>query len=68
MGKAIIDVFLTKDKYLMWVKVKIDMKYVGWGGISINWNTVDHIEKVHEAKTNAENNDGVYGLVLIKIL
>ena len=26
-------------------KVKIDMKYVGWGGISINWNTVDHIEK-----------------------
>ena len=29
----------------MWVKVKIDMEYVGWGGISINWNTVDHIEK-----------------------
>ena len=27
---------------------------MGWGGISINWNTVDHIEKVHEAKTNAE--------------
>ena len=34
----------------MRVKVKIDMNYVGWGGSSINWNTVDHIEKVHEVK------------------
>ncbi|HFJ9465071.1 hypothetical protein PDN28_09340 [Bacillus cereus] len=59
--KAIIDVFLTKGQvFNVGEKVKIDMKYVGWGGISINWNTVDHIEKVHEAKTNAENNDGVW--------
>ncbi|HDR4683620.1 hypothetical protein [Bacillus cereus] len=59
--KAIIDVFLTKGQvFNAGEKVKIDMKYVGWGGISINWNTVDHIEKVHEAKTNAENNDGVW--------
>ncbi len=59
--KAIIDVFLTKGQvFNAGEKVKIDMKYVGWGGSSINWNTVDHIEKVHEAKTNAENNDGVW--------
>ena len=44
--KAIIDVFLTKGQvFNVGEKVKIDMKYVGWGGISINWNTVDHIEK-----------------------
>ena len=58
--KVIIDVFLTKDKYLMWEKVKIDMKYVGWGGSSINWNTVDHIEKAHEVKSNVVNNDDVW--------
>ncbi|HDR4764324.1 F0F1 ATP synthase subunit alpha [Bacillus thuringiensis] len=59
--KDIIDVFLTKGQvFNVGEKVKIDMEYVGWGGISINWNTVDHIEKVHEAKTNAENNDDVW--------
>jgi len=36
------------------------MKYVGWGGSSINWNTVDHIEKVYEVKNNVENNDDVW--------
>lgn len=59
--KDIIDVFLTKGQvFNVGEKVKIDMEYVGWGGISINWNTVDHIEKVHEAKTNTENNDDVW--------
>ncbi|MBE7105139.1 hypothetical protein FT637_19475 [Bacillus cereus] len=59
--KVIIDVFLTKGQvFNMGEKVKIDMKYVGWGGSSINWNTVDHIEKVHEAKNNIENNDDVW--------
>lgn len=59
--KDIIDVFLTKGQvFNVGEKVKIDMEYVGWGGISINWNTVDHIERVHEAKTNAENNDDVW--------
>jgi len=59
--KDIIDVFLTKGQvFNVGEKVKIDMKYVGWGGSSINWNTVDHIEKVHEAKTNVENNDDVW--------
>lgn len=44
--KVIIDVFLTKGQaFNTGEKVKIDMKYVGWGGSSINWNTVDHIEK-----------------------
>ncbi|EJR41869.1 MULTISPECIES: F0F1 ATP synthase subunit alpha [Bacillus] len=59
--KAIIDVFLTKGQvFNMGEKVKIDMKYVGWGGISINYNTTDHIEKIHEVKSNVENNDDVW--------
>ncbi|HDR7798512.1 TPA: hypothetical protein QCY03_002281 [Bacillus tropicus] len=59
--KDIIDVFLTKGQvFNVGEKVKIDMKYVGWGGSSINWNTVDHIEKVHEVKSNVENNDDVW--------
>ncbi|MDA1679669.1 hypothetical protein [Bacillus cereus group sp. TH152-1LC] len=59
--KVIIDVFLTKGQVLRTgEKVKIDMKYVGWGGSSINWNTTDHIEKVYEVKSNAENNDDVW--------
>ncbi|MFK4469966.1 MULTISPECIES: hypothetical protein [Bacillus] len=59
--KAIIDVFLTKGQvFNMGEKVKIDMKYVGWGGISINYNTTDHIEKVHEVKSNVENNEDVW--------
>ena len=44
--KVIIDLFLTKGQvFHAGEKVKIDMNYVGWGGSSINWNTVDHIEK-----------------------
>ncbi|OFD92457.1 F0F1 ATP synthase subunit alpha [Bacillus mycoides] len=59
--KAIIDVFLTKGQvFNMGEKVKIDMKYVGWDGISINYNTTDHIEKIHEVKSNVENNDDVW--------
>ncbi|MES9666212.1 ATP F0F1 synthase subunit alpha [Bacillus cereus] len=59
--KDIIDVFLTKGQVFNSAeKVKIDMKYVGWGGSSINWNTTDNIEKVHEVKSNAENNDDVW--------
>ncbi|MGH0666677.1 hypothetical protein [Bacillus paranthracis] len=59
--KDIIDVFLTKGQvFHVGEKVKIDMNYVGWGGSSINWNTVDHIEKVHEVKNNVENNDDVW--------
>ncbi|MGE6550544.1 hypothetical protein ACQKFK_16390 [Bacillus mycoides] len=59
--KAIIDVFLTKGQvFNMGEKVKIDMKYVGWGGISINYNTTDHIEKVHEVKSNVGNNEDVW--------
>ncbi|QWU45828.1 hypothetical protein [Bacillus sp. NP247] len=59
--KVIIDVFLTKGQvFNTGEKVKIDMKYVGWGGISINYNTTDHIEKVHEVKNNVENNDDVW--------
>ncbi|EOP53925.1 ATP F0F1 synthase subunit alpha [Bacillus cereus] len=59
--KDIIDVFLTKGQvFNSGEKVKIDMKYVGWGGSSINWNTTDNIEKVHEVKSNAENNDDVW--------
>ncbi|PWN77203.1 ATP F0F1 synthase subunit alpha [Bacillus paranthracis] len=59
--KDIIDVFLTKGQvFNVGEKVKIDMKYVGWGGSSINWNTVDHIEKVHEVKSNVVNNDDVW--------
>lgn len=59
--KVIIDVFLTKEQvFNSGEKVKIDMKYVGWGGSSINWNTVDHIEKVYEAKNSVENNDDVW--------
>ncbi|MCQ6566785.1 hypothetical protein NPX88_13585 [Bacillus mycoides] len=59
--KAIIDVFLTKGQvFHTGEKVKIDMKYVGWGGISINYNTTDHIEKIHEVKSNVENNDDVW--------
>ncbi|MEB4820299.1 hypothetical protein [Bacillus thuringiensis] len=59
--KDIIDVFLTKGQvFNTGEKVKIDMKYVGWGGISINYNTTDHIEKVHEPKNNIEINDDVW--------
>ncbi|PFS66671.1 ATP F0F1 synthase subunit alpha [Bacillus cereus] len=59
--KVIIDVFLTKGQvFHTGETVKIDMKYVGWGGSSINWNTTDHIEKVYEVKRNAENNDDVW--------
>ncbi|QWI50222.1 hypothetical protein [Bacillus mycoides] len=59
--KVIIDVFLTKGQvFNTGEKVKIDMKYVGWGGSSINWNTTDNIEKVHEVKSNVENNDDVW--------
>ncbi|MBE7149651.1 hypothetical protein FUT12_19085 [Bacillus mycoides] len=59
--KVIIDVFLTKGQvFKTGEKVKIDMKYVGWGGSSINWNTTDHIEKVHEVKSNVENNEDVW--------
>ncbi|PEU75743.1 ATP F0F1 synthase subunit alpha [Bacillus cereus] len=59
--KVIIDVFLTKGQvFHTGEKVKIDMKYVGWGGSSINWNTTDHIEKVYEVKSNVENNDDVW--------
>ncbi|MFP3413221.1 hypothetical protein SB773_16710 [Bacillus sp. SIMBA_074] len=59
--KDIIDVFLTKGQvFNTGEKVKIDMKYVGWGGISINYNTTDHIEKVHEVKSNTQNNDDVW--------
>ncbi len=59
--KVIIDVFLTKGQaFNTGEKVKIDMKYVGWGGSSINWNTTDNIEKVHDVKSNVENNDDVW--------
>ncbi|KZE06781.1 F0F1 ATP synthase subunit alpha [Bacillus mycoides] len=59
--KAIIEVYLTKGQvFNTGEKVKIDMKYVGWGGISINYNTTDHIEKVYEVKSNVENNDDVW--------
>ncbi|MCU5326687.1 hypothetical protein [Bacillus wiedmannii] len=59
--KVIIDIFLTKGQvFNTGEKVKIDMKYVGWGGSSINWNTTDHIEKVYEVKSNVENNDDVW--------
>ncbi|TCW54713.1 hypothetical protein EC917_10734 [Bacillus thuringiensis] len=59
--KVIIDVFLTKGQVFHTDEtVKIDMKYVGWGGSSINWNTTDHIEKVYEVKSNVENNDDVW--------
>ena len=59
--KVIIDVFLTKGQvFNTGEKVKIDMKYVGWGGSSINWNTTDHIEKIHEVKSDVENNDDVW--------
>ncbi|MFK4426223.1 MULTISPECIES: ATP F0F1 synthase subunit alpha [Bacillus] len=59
--KAIIEVYLTKGQvFNMGEKVKIDMKYVGWGGISINYNTTDHIEKIHEVKSNVENNEDVW--------
>ncbi|GAB6440284.1 F0F1 ATP synthase subunit alpha [Bacillus luti] len=59
--KVIIDVFLTKGQvFHPGEKVKIDMKYVGWGGSSINWNTTDHIEKVYEVKSNVENNEDVW--------
>ncbi|MGX5641776.1 hypothetical protein [Bacillus toyonensis] len=59
--KDVIDVFLTKRQvFKTGEKVKIDMKYVGWGGISINYNTVDHIEKVHEVNNSTQNNDDVW--------
>ncbi|MEH7221392.1 ATP F0F1 synthase subunit alpha [Bacillus toyonensis] len=59
--KDVIDVFLTKGQvFKTGEKVKIDMKYVGWGGISINYNTVDHIEKVHEVNNSIQNNDDVW--------
>ncbi|MBS9805937.1 hypothetical protein J4052_23530 [Bacillus toyonensis] len=59
--KDVIDVFLTKGQvFKTGEKVKIDMKYVGWGGISINYNTVDHIEKVKETKNDTQNNDDVW--------
>ncbi|KPU58420.1 ATP F0F1 synthase subunit alpha [Bacillus wiedmannii] len=59
--KVIIDVFLTKGQvFHTGEKVKIDMKFVGWGGSSINWNTTDHIENVHDVKSDVENNDDVW--------
>lgn len=59
--KDAIDVFLTKGQvFKTGEKVKIDMEYVGWGGISINYNTVDHIEKVHEVNNSTQNNDDVW--------
>ncbi|HDX9661038.1 hypothetical protein ACW4EZ_28295 (plasmid) [Bacillus toyonensis] len=59
--KDVIDVFLTKGQvFKTGEKVKIDMKYVGWGGISINYNTVDHIEKVHDVNNSTQNNDDVW--------
>lgn len=59
--KDSIDVFLTKGQvFHTGEKVKIDMKFVGWGGSSINWNTTDNIEKVHEVKSDVENNDDVW--------
>ncbi|MGE1126192.1 hypothetical protein [Bacillus wiedmannii] len=59
--KVIIDVFLTKGQvFNTGEKVKIDMKYVGWGGSSINWNTTDRIEKVYDVKSDVENNDDVW--------
>lgn len=59
--KDVIDVFLTKGQvFKTGEKVKIDMEYVGWGGISINYNTVDHIEKVHEVNISTQNNDDVW--------
>lgn len=59
--KDVIDVFLTKGQvFKTGQKVKIDMEYVGWGGISINYNTVDHIEKVHEVNNSTQNNDDVW--------
>ncbi|PEB79490.1 ATP F0F1 synthase subunit alpha [Bacillus nitratireducens] len=59
--KDVIDVFLTKGQvFKTGEKVKIDMKYVGWGGISINYNTVDHIEKVHEVNNSTQNNNDVW--------
>ncbi|HDR6821033.1 TPA: hypothetical protein QCV77_004592 [Bacillus thuringiensis] len=59
--KDVIDVFLTKGQvFKTGEKVKIDMEYVGWGGISINYNTVDHIEKVHEVNNSTQNNDDVW--------
>ncbi|MEB4816851.1 hypothetical protein [Bacillus thuringiensis] len=59
--KDVIDVFLTKGQvFKTGEKVKIDMKYVGWGGISINYNTVDHIEKVHEVNNSIQNNDDAW--------
>ncbi|EFI64881.1 MULTISPECIES: F0F1 ATP synthase subunit alpha [Bacillus] len=59
--KVIIDVFLTRGQvFHTGEKVKIDMRYVGWGGSSINWNTTNHIEKVYEVKSNVENNDDVW--------
>ncbi|MGE7887626.1 hypothetical protein ACQKN7_09620 [Bacillus cereus] len=59
--KDVIDVFLTKGQvFKTGEKVKIDMKYVGWGGISINYNTVDHIEKMYEVNNSTQNNDDVW--------
>ncbi len=59
--KDVIDVFLTKGQaFKTGEKVKIDMEYVGWGGISINYNTVDHIEKVHEVNNSTQNNEDVW--------
>ncbi|UOB81912.1 hypothetical protein MQW34_27495 (plasmid) [Bacillus sp. ZJS3] len=59
--KDVIDVFLTKGQaFKTGEKVKIDMKYVGWDGISINYNTVDHIEKVYEVNNSTQNNDDVW--------
>ncbi|PEM16464.1 ATP F0F1 synthase subunit alpha [Bacillus toyonensis] len=59
--KDVIDVFLTKGQvFKTGEKVKIDMKYVGWGGIFINYNTVDHIEKVHDVNNSTQNNDDVW--------
>ncbi|HHT7156426.1 ATP F0F1 synthase subunit alpha [Bacillus thuringiensis serovar andalousiensis] len=59
--KDVIDVFLTKGQvFKKGEKVKIDMKYVGWSGISINYNTVGHIKKVNETKNNTQNNDDVW--------
>ncbi|MEK5251372.1 hypothetical protein MKX66_28000 [Bacillus sp. FSL R9-9530] len=56
--KASIEVYLTKGQtFKTDDTVKIDMKYVGWGGTSINWNTTDNIEKVQVVKNTVENND-----------
>ncbi|PFJ14063.1 ATP F0F1 synthase subunit alpha [Bacillus cereus] len=59
--KVIVEVYLTKGQVFNKGEiVKIDMEYAEWGGRSINWNTTDHIEKVHEVKNQNENNDDAW--------